>query len=144
MEDLEKVTNAFNKVIRGDTETIDVALHKKNGEEAVINVTSVPIIIGGCEHKLPFCRYGEEEFSVISPETDAFSVKTVGEKIRTAIESLKIPHASSSIAPWVTVSIGTANMIPSIYTSTRDLISNADKALYKAKHNGRNVVDSYG
>ena len=62
MEDLEKVTNAFNKVIRGDTETIDVALHKKNGEEAVINVTSVPIIIGGCEHKLPFCRYGGEEF----------------------------------------------------------------------------------
>jgi hypothetical protein len=47
LEDLEKVTNAFNKVIRGDTETIDVALHKKNGEEAVINVTSVPIIIGG-------------------------------------------------------------------------------------------------
>ena len=47
MEDLEKVTNAFNKVIRGDTETIDVALHKKNGEEAAINVTSVPIIIGG-------------------------------------------------------------------------------------------------
>ena len=47
MEDLEKVTNTFNKVIRGDTETIDVALHKKNEEEAVINVTSVLIIIGG-------------------------------------------------------------------------------------------------
>ena len=47
MEDLERVTNAVNKVIRGDTKTIDVALHKKNGEEAVINVTSVPIIIGG-------------------------------------------------------------------------------------------------
>jgi diguanylate cyclase (GGDEF)-like protein len=116
LEDLEKATNAFDKVIRGDTDTIHVALHKKNGEE----------------------------LSVILPKTDIFSVKTVREKIRTAIESLKIPHASSSIAPWVTVSIGTANMIPSIYTSTRDLISNADKALYKAKHNGRNVVDSYG
>ena len=47
MEDLEKAKNALHKVVRGDTDTIDVALHKKNGEEAVINVTSVPIIIGG-------------------------------------------------------------------------------------------------
>ena len=56
-----------------------------------------------------------EKNFVIQPETDALSVKTVGEKIRTAIESLNIPHASSSIAPWVIVSIGTATMIPSIY-----------------------------
>ena len=91
-----------------------------------------------------FDYHGGEEFSVILPETDAFSVKTVGEKIRTTIESLKIPHASSNIAPWVTVSIWKATMIASIYDFTRDFISNADKALYKAKHNGRNVVDSYG
>ena len=69
--------------------------------------------------------------------------KRVGEKIREAIEALKIPHSGSKILPWVTISAGTATMIPSVYTSYMDLISNADKAVYKAKYDGRNCVRSY-
>ncbi|WP_256234986.1 diguanylate cyclase domain-containing protein [Bacillus sp. EB600] len=89
------------------------------------------------------CRYGGEEFCVILPETNDSGAKAVGEKIRNAIEALKIPHSGSKILPWVTISAGTATMIPSLYTSYTDLISNADKAVYKAKFDGRNCVRSY-
>ena len=63
------------------------------------------------------CRYGGEEFCVILPETNEAGAKAVGEKIRNAIEELKIPHSGSKILPWVTISAGTATMIPSVYTS---------------------------
>jgi diguanylate cyclase (GGDEF)-like protein len=89
------------------------------------------------------CRYGGEEFCVILPETNEAGAKTVGEKIRRAIEELKIPHSGSEILPWVTISVGTATMIPSAYTSFMNLISNADKAVYKAKLDGRNCVRTY-
>lgn len=89
------------------------------------------------------CRYGGEEFCAILPETNKEGAKVVGEKIRNAIESLKIPHTGSKILPWVTISVGTATMIPSKYTSLQYLISNADKAVYQAKHLGRNCVCSY-
>jgi diguanylate cyclase (GGDEF)-like protein/PAS domain S-box-containing protein len=89
------------------------------------------------------CRYGGEEFCVILPETDKFGAKIVGEKIRTAIEVLKIPHSGSKILPWITISIGAATMIPNVYTSFMNLVSNADKAVYKAKFDGRNCVRSY-
>lgn len=89
------------------------------------------------------CRYGGEEFSVILPETDKAGARIIGEKIRKAIETMEIPHAGSSISPWVTVSIGIATMIPSLYTSSINLISHADKAVYQAKKDGRNCVRSY-
>jgi diguanylate cyclase (GGDEF)-like protein/PAS domain S-box-containing protein len=89
------------------------------------------------------CRYGGEEFCVILPETDETGAILVGEKIRMAIEALKIPHSGSKIQPWVTISVGAATMIPNVYTSYMNLVSNADKAVYKAKFDGRNCVRSY-
>lgn len=89
------------------------------------------------------CRYGGEEFSIILPRTDKTGVKKLGEKIRSAIEALEIPHADSEISHIVTVSVGTATIIPSQYTSPRDLILSADKAVYQAKNDGRNCVRSY-
>jgi diguanylate cyclase (GGDEF)-like protein/PAS domain S-box-containing protein len=89
------------------------------------------------------CRYGGEEFCVILPETDETGAILVGEKIRMAIEALKIPHSGSKIQPWVTISVGAATMIPNVYTSYMNLVSNADKAVYKSKFDGRNCVRSY-
>jgi diguanylate cyclase (GGDEF)-like protein/PAS domain S-box-containing protein len=89
------------------------------------------------------CRYGGEEFCVILPETDETGAILVGEKIRMEIEALKIPHSGSKIQPWVTISVGAATMIPNVYTSYMNLVSNADKAVYKSKFDGRNCVRSY-
>lgn len=89
------------------------------------------------------CRYGGEEFCVILPETDEGGAVTVGEKIRKAIEDVQIPHAGSKISSWVTVSVGTATIVPIINMDPTTLISNADKAVYEAKKAGRNCVQGY-
>lgn len=89
------------------------------------------------------CRYGGEEFSVILPETDEAGAVTVGEKIRKAIEDIQIPHAGSKINSWVTVSVGTATIVPTSNIDLSTLISNADKAVYEAKKTGRNSVRAY-
>ena len=57
-------------------------------------------------------RYGGEEFGIILPETSEEGVKTVAEKVRSTIENLNIPHAGSKINDFVTISLGTATIIP--------------------------------
>jgi len=59
-------------------------------------------------------------------------VVAVAKRVRTAIEAMPSPHRS------FTVSVGVA-MAEQVDTPTR-LIERADRALYQAKHQGRNCV----
>jgi diguanylate cyclase (GGDEF)-like protein/PAS domain S-box-containing protein len=88
-------------------------------------------------------RYGGEEFVCILPGTTAAQAQQFAFKIRKAVEDLAIPHANSKVSGFVTVSIGLATAVPAPYTDRKDLIEQADQALYKAKTNGRNRVASY-
>ncbi len=83
-------------------------------------------------------RYGGEEFVVLLPNTGLDGAAEVAERIRAAVQALALPHAHSSTADCVTVSIGVAEKGEKTYSD--DLISEADKALYTAKENGRNGV----
>ncbi|MET0119555.1 MAG: diguanylate cyclase [Candidatus Thiodiazotropha sp. 6PLUC9] len=85
-------------------------------------------------------RYGGEEFILILPNTDRTGVAHVGEQVRRAIEELAIKHEHSSIGAVVTVSAGTATMVPSVMGGTEQLLREADIALYRAKRMGRNQV----
>ncbi|MET0026434.1 MAG: diguanylate cyclase [Candidatus Thiodiazotropha sp.] len=87
-------------------------------------------------------RYGGEEFILILPNTDRDGVAHLGEKVRHAVESLGIQHAHSSAGAVVTISAGTATMIPGVVGSTEQLLREADIALYRAKRMGRNQVHS--
>ena len=89
------------------------------------------------------CRYGGEEFAVILPETDQNEGLKIAEKIRTAIESLKISHSASDASPYVTCSLGIASVIPKFSENTSELIWMADQALYTSKTKGRNCVNTY-
>ncbi|MBC5815438.1 MAG: diguanylate cyclase [Candidatus Eremiobacteraeota bacterium] len=91
-----------------------------------------------------FARYGGEEFAIILPETNVTGAITTAERIRTAIDSLGIPHQGSEIGR-VTASLGIAACIPAEGVSKESLVNAADKALYFAKSGGRNrvVADSY-
>lgn len=83
-------------------------------------------------------RYGGEEFVVLLPATSLRGVATVAERIRDAVEALKIPHSYSSEG-IVTVSIGGTTLGPGLVdTEASGLIAAADKALYDAKREGRN------
>jgi two-component system, cell cycle response regulator len=83
-------------------------------------------------------RYGGEEMAVILPATDLAAAIVVAERIRSSIESLKVMNAGKELS--VTVSVGVSQYDSVRDSETRDIIERADKALYKAKQEGRNRV----
>ena len=87
-------------------------------------------------------RYGGEELAVILPHTEAENVIAIAEKIRKNVLALKIPHEGSEVTEvnYLSISLGTATMSPARNTLPAMLIAEADKALYLAKHQGRNRV----
>ncbi len=87
-------------------------------------------------------RYGGEEFMLILPDTSNEGAAQVAEQVRAAVESLKITHEHSSTGPVVTISAGTATIVPQAESSMELLIREADIALYRAKRMGRNQVHS--
>jgi two-component system cell cycle response regulator len=85
-----------------------------------------------------FARYGGEEFICLLSETDLHGARTTAEKIRDAIRSE--PFGSAGEPPLtITVSIGVASY-PVHGDTYRALVEAADKALYRAKEEGRDRV----
>ncbi len=87
-------------------------------------------------------RYGGEEFACLLPDTDTRGAVWVANQIRNKLKSLNIPHAWSSVADHVTMSLGVAATIPVVGQEAVDLIQSADRLLYIAKDNGRDQVRS--
>ncbi|MCP4348574.1 MAG: diguanylate cyclase [Desulfobacterales bacterium] len=87
-------------------------------------------------------RYGGEEFIVILPYTEDKGALCVAEALKEEICQLRIPHESSDINPCVTVSIGVATAIPTQENTPKELLADADKALYTAKQVGRNYIQT--
>lgn len=85
-------------------------------------------------------RYGGEEFAIILPETDEQGVRDLAQGILQRIRALKIPHKSSQVHEYLTVSIGTATAIPDRESHPSSMIKSADERLYHAKNTGRNRV----
>jgi diguanylate cyclase (GGDEF)-like protein len=86
-------------------------------------------------------RYGGEEFAVVLPDTDLTGAMFVAEKIRKRVEDLQI-ESREVPGRFVTISLGVASMTPSRGESFSSLLALADKAMYQAKHAGRNRVKS--
>jgi len=86
-------------------------------------------------------RYGGEEFAMILPETDTGQALLMAEAIRERVQALAIPHQrNTDLSQLVTVSIGIATQLPEAPVEIEALIGAADRALYQAKRNGRNLV----
>ena len=86
-------------------------------------------------------RYGGEEFAVVLPRTPLSGAQTIAERIRTAVAARDLVHADSTFGR-VTVSIGIALRIPGHLAPSAELVRSADEALYAAKRNGRNRIES--
>lgn len=82
-------------------------------------------------------RCGGEEFTIILPETDLEGAFILAERIRLVVKNYAFGPHDRPIN--LTVSIGIANY-PESATSKSELIKEADRALYKAKADGKNKV----
>jgi two-component system cell cycle response regulator len=84
-------------------------------------------------------RYGGEEFLCVFPDQSAGSARTAIQRIVDGIAKLAIPHAEDAAAPFLTVSVGIAEMgLDNI--DAHETVQAADAALYQAKKDGRNRV----
>jgi len=89
----------------------------------------------------PAFRYGGEEFMVLLPHTGIEGARQTAEKLRAYCEAN--PYTDGIASTIITVSIGLASVKEHDPQSVGDLISYADKALYRAKAEGRNRIASY-
>jgi diguanylate cyclase (GGDEF)-like protein len=86
-------------------------------------------------------RYGGEEFSALLPHTDLEGSLYIAETICRAIEALDFRIDGNRVP--VTISVGVSSVIPERDIACEALIAYADQALYQAKRNGRNRVESF-
>lgn len=84
-------------------------------------------------------RYGGEEFSILLPKSDLNDAMKIGNRLCKNIKKLKIEHEQSD-KKLVTLSIGVASLIAETEQDYLKLVKQADLALYKSKHNGRDQV----
>jgi diguanylate cyclase (GGDEF)-like protein len=85
-------------------------------------------------------RLGGEEFVVMLPNVDLQQANAAAERLRVFLAERELPHAGSSVSPYVTLSIGVAELDPDTMDHFDLLLQRADQALYRAKRQGRDRV----
>lgn len=104
------------------------------GDLALQSVAEVLRLASGRRFDL-VARVGGEEFAILLPETDGKAALEIAERIRRLLRECQIRHEASPTVPYLTVSIGIA--VAGVETSA-EFVGRADRALYQAKHTGRN------
>jgi diguanylate cyclase (GGDEF)-like protein len=84
-------------------------------------------------------RMGGEEFAVVLPGTSLDDARIIAERMRNSVHALQIPHAASPTGQFVTISAGVSASAGR--TLPGEVISEADRALYRAKSLGRDRVE---
>ena len=87
-----------------------------------------------------FTRYGGEEFALMLRESAVDKALRCAERCRRAIDAAEFQFQGTPIK--VTISLGVATLFDSDYSQPEELVSAADKYLYRAKRAGRNRVDA--
>lgn len=87
-------------------------------------------------------RFGGEEFSILLTECTAQSLMIIAERIRFAVEKLRVTNYDNKILS-ATISIGARYIETCDKDDINSIIEAADKALYKSKENGRNRASLY-
>ena len=84
-------------------------------------------------------RFGGEEFIVILPDSDVENSLKVAEYLVRGVRELNIEHEKSDIDKKITISVGIHTTSNITLVENSEYIKQADKALYLAKEQGRNI-----
>lgn len=84
-------------------------------------------------------RYGGEEFVLLLPNTDREGALNVAQGIQQTLAQKAIPHGSSPLSPYITLSIGVVALVPESGDES-PLFTEVDRLLYRAKQQGRNRI----
>ena len=105
------------------------------GDRCLVRFTN--LLLKTVNRKTDFvARYGGEEFIIILPFTPVDGAKVKAMEIINTLKAAPIKHSYSSIAPYVTASIGISST-RFLAKNSDELINQADIALYQAKNKGR-------
>jgi len=88
------------------------------------------------------CRYGGEEFCILLPQTTLTEAGVIAERMRQRVMETDYPYGKSQPLGTVSVSIGISTLAKHIDTA-ESVIAAADRALYSAKHLGKNRIEFY-
>jgi diguanylate cyclase len=105
------------------------------GDAVLVHVTEICQAVMRTQDLL--ARYGGEEFSILLPETDIDGASLLAERICHSVRTQ--PYTRNGEGIHITLSIGVGSRKPEDNDYTQILIR-ADKALYEAKHQGRDRV----
>ena len=89
------------------------------------------------------CRYGGEEFGIMLLQTDAQQTLLLAEQIRQMIARTPVTHDGKQIEITASLGLSTCPCADNQPCTAESLIAQADKALYHAKHHGRNKVSAF-
>ena len=108
--------------------------------EGDVCLKNVAQALKSCIHRPSdiIARIGGEEFVVMLPGIDEEGAAVLAKQMQDQLELAALTHATSPLGENLTVSIGIASVIPGNNATALGLFKAADKALYKAKANGRN------
>jgi len=105
------------------------------GDDVIVHLAK---LARGCKRDYDvLARIGGEEFALLMPETELQQARIVAERLRREVAANFMVVASHPVS--ATVSIGVATSTPAMHELS-DLMTAADRALYDAKHAGRNRV----
>ena len=85
-------------------------------------------------------RYGGEEFIIVLPNSSAPAALRTAERLKALVLDERIPHDSSGVSQFVTISQGVVTGSPDSELEPGALLSRTDQALYDAKGAGRNTI----
>lgn len=108
------------------------------GDEALREISGILNQAIKSDKNAFIARYGGEEFVALYLNKDINDTYALAESLRLLVTEMKISHEYSPISDRITISIGGISIIPTIEDTATNLLNMADKALYRAKEQGRN------
>ena len=85
-------------------------------------------------------RYGGEEFIILLPAADREGARVIGERIRSALEQITHLRRPVTISGGIATAVDIANPTKDMDEMCKELIDQADQALYRSKQLGRNRI----